>query len=122
MKSPANLNTSTVTNWQKLGEIELQAGHSASALVEPWLLDTLRHLELHAELIRKIARSAQQAVSNATQLEEGQWLIHLLVFVPASHTSNGHTWGFFRIEKMGKKTMDEGIERHVIEFYLYLEG
>jgi len=122
MKSPANLNTSTETNWQKLGEIELRAGPTAPTLIEPWLLETLRHLELHADLISKISKSAQQAVSHATQPEEGQWLIHLLVFVPAGYTYNGHTWGFFRIEKMGMKTMDEGIERHVIEFYLYLEG
>jgi hypothetical protein len=122
MKSPANPNTSTENNWQKLGEIELRAGHSASALVEPWLLKTLRHLELHTDLISKIARSAQQAVSHATQPEEGQWLIHLLVFVPAGYVSNGHIWGFFRIEKMGMLTMDEAVQRRVIEFYLYLEG
>lgn len=108
-----------------LGESEVRVGAEADGTVNAWMVEILSPLNLHGDFLNKILKSAQEAVARAMHADAGGSdfeHLHLFVFAPAENTSNGKTWGFFRIEKIGIPTADTRAVDHSIEFYLYLEG
>ena len=111
-------------DWQILGELALPVGSNADDRITVWLAETLNPLNLHADFVNKVLKSAQDAMARAMQVEFVTEFahIHLLVFAPADRASKGQTWGFFRISKIEGAKGDESPPDHAIEFYLYVEG
>jgi len=116
------LNKSSDTNWQILGELELPIGSNLDNTIKARLMEILNPLNLHAGFLNKILKSAQDAAGRVMQNGMEFEHIHILIFVPLDYASKGHTWGFFRIEKIESATTDNRHPDHVIEFYLYFEG
>ena len=106
--------------WQTLGQLELRVGLDAEHTVNKWLTVVLSRLDLRADFLGKVLRSAQEAVSRAMQVESERKFehLHLLIFIPSDFMQNSSNWGFYRIERVepavGKANPD-----HTIEFYLY---
>ncbi len=111
-------------DWQILGEIEQPLGANAHHLLDAWLLDALIPLHLHADFLNKIRKSAEEVVARAiqTDMETRSQHTRLSILVPANHTSDAETWGFFRIEKVELAVQSENSPNHTIEFYLFPEG
>jgi hypothetical protein len=112
------------TDWQMLGELELPVGSSTEDAIHAWLSEVLDPLALHAHFLNQIVQSAQDAAGRAMRSERAAEFrhLHFLVHAPKHSASNGQTWGFFQIEKMGDSTEGGNSHDHAIEFYLYLEG
>jgi hypothetical protein len=112
------------TDWQVLGELELPPGVEARARINTWLLDVLTSLHLPVDFLKKVLKSAEDAVGRSVQTEVVMACrhIHLLIYVPANRPLNAQTWGFFRIEKAATSAESEHTRAHVIELYLFLEG
>jgi hypothetical protein len=120
--SPNNISG---TGWRLLGELELPVLAQDDGAVSAWLTETLNPLNMHADFLNNVLKSAQDAAGRAIQSEKAQLNfehIHLLVFLPATPASNRQTWGFFRIEKLERPEQHKSSPDHAIEFYLYLEG
>jgi hypothetical protein len=127
MKRQLNEPSQSITNrsktdWIKFGELRLPFDVDAEAMINAWLSETLAPLHLHVDFLNKVSASAHVAATRAMQSEPVMAFdhIHLLVFVLESLDPKGHTWGFFRIEKMDSAA-DVSRPNHAIEFYLYLE-
>jgi hypothetical protein len=110
------------TSWQVLEELELMAGSNADATVGKCLAVILSRLDLRADFLDKVLKSAQEATSRAMQAESVRKFehLHLLIFVPTAHTQNNQNWGFYRIEKV-EKAAGKTNPDHTIEFFLYQE-
>ena len=110
-------------DWCILGELELPVGAEADGMVSAWLTEILNPLSLNTDFLYKVLKSAQDAAARSIQAETrmGFEHIHLLVFAPRENASKGKTWGFFRIEKVGRPIANKDPYDHSIEFYLYLE-
>ncbi|HSL29522.1 MAG TPA: hypothetical protein VK900_10010 [Anaerolineales bacterium] len=111
-------------DWQTLGELELPVGSSVDDAIHAWLSEVLDPLGLHAQFLGKILQSGQDAAGRAMRSERAAEFrhLHFLVHAPKHPASNGQTWGFFQIEKMGESVDGGNPHDHAIEFYLYLEG
>jgi len=112
------------TDWQILSELELALGFDTQSAIEAWIMETLNPLDLNADFMRKVLKSAQDSATRASQtgistLEFEH--IHMLALASKDYSSKGSTWGFFRIEKM--ESLPDGREPkgHSIEFYFYRE-
>ena len=114
---------SSGTEWRLLGDLELPLSASVEDALTDWLTALLLPLTLQTDLLNKTIISAQEAVARAMYSEVSTAFghIHLSVFVPAAFTTHGHTWGFFRIEKIDNPESDDSHPNHVIELYLYQE-
>lgn len=112
------------TDWQMLGELELPVGSSTEDAIHAWLSDILDPMRLHPHFLNQILQSAQDAAGRAMRSERAAEFrhLHVLVYAPRRLASNGQTWGFFQIEKMGNSIESGNPHDHAIEFYLYLEG
>lgn len=112
------------TDWQILGELKLPVSSSTEDSLHTWLAEVLDPLDLHAPFLNQILQSAQEATRRAIPLEPAAELrhLHFLVHALKHSDSNGQTWGFFQIEKIGDSTEGGNSHDHPIEFYLYLEG
>ena len=110
--------------WQLLGETKLPVGSGAEESLQPWLVETLRHLNLNAGFLNKILASAQLSAENAMQAAAANQHehIHLLFFATPFTLASGQNWGFFRVEKVESRPAGKGLPDHSIEFYLYREG
>jgi hypothetical protein len=111
--------------WQILGELELPVGVHVEEALQVWLTEIANSLNLQADLLTKIIRSAQDAALRAIhsmaalQFEH----IHLLVLIPSDPARAERNWSFFRVEKIeDTDTGDPGTFDHAIELYLYGEG
>jgi hypothetical protein len=109
--------------WQLLGKLELTVDPVTDHTVGKRLAVILKSLDLPADFINKVLKSAQEAARRATHVDTVQELahLHLLVFAPAERALEGQSWGFFRIEKIDRGG-DNAHPDHTVEFYLYLEG
>ena len=112
------------TDWQMLGELDLPVGYSTEDSLHAWLSEILNPLALHAHFLNQILQSAQDAAGRAMRSERAAEFqhLHFLVHAPRHPASNGQTWGFFQVEKMGTSTENRYPFDHLIELYLYLEG
>ena len=116
------------TGWRLLGELELSVVAEADGAVRAWLAKALAPLKLHGDFLSKVTKSVHNAAAHATTSEHVQMefrQMHLRILIPikkASELNKGHTWGFFRIEKVGISTKTGDAYDHSIDFYLYLEG
>lgn len=120
--SPKNLSG---TGWHLLGELELGIDENANSAVRAWITEIIDPLDLDMDFLKRVLRSAQDAVARAAHgdLAESRFEhLHLFLFAPMDHQMLGGTWGFFRIEKVGMSTQRENSHDLSIEFYLYLEG
>ena len=116
-----NYNGFPGVNWQILGELALPVRSGTDARINAWLTALLIPLNLHAEFQNKVLISALEAASKA-EIAYSFKHIHLYIFSPANQISEGQTWGFFRIEKIGNSPPGQEIPGHAIELYLYREG
>lgn len=114
--------TPSAKGWQILGELELIAEPEAGHTVSEWLAVILDPLDLRADFLNKVLKSAQEVSARTIQNGMRFEHLHLLVFAPSTRSSNGQTWGFFRIEKVAAATAGNTNPDHAIEFYLYVEG
>ena len=112
------------TDWQMLGELKLPVGSSSEDAIYDWLLNVLNPLALQAHFLSQILQSARDAAGRAMRSEQAPELrhLHFLVHAPKYQASDGQTWGFFQIEKLGESTESGNSHDHTIEFYLYREG
>jgi len=121
-KNKPSSNNFPGADWQILGELELPVGSSnADDAIKARLMEILNPLNLHADFLNKILKSAQDAAARVMQNGMELEHIHLLVFAPKDRSSKRQTWGFFRIEKI-EGAADVDSPNHAIEFYLYVEG
>ena len=114
--------TPSATGWQVLGELELIAEPNADRTVSEWLAVILGPLQLRADILNKILKSAKEVSARTTQDGTRFDHLHLLVLAPSTRSDRRQTWGFFRIERVISGEGDESPRDHAIEFYLYLEG
>lgn len=115
----------TRADWQVLGELELPIGSESTGVVNTWMREKLRPLNLQVDFMNRILKSARDAVGRFTEskgagAEIGQ--IHILLIAPLSHKLKEKTWGFFRIEKLESVREAKNPPDHYIEFHLYFEG
>jgi hypothetical protein len=122
--SNTSLPQTSRADWQLLGEIQLPARSNHDDTMYTWLIEILSPLQLHMTLLNKILQSAKETAARVMHSETTMKFehIHLLVFVPVDHTSQGQTWGFFRVEKVESAKPHKDLPDHAVEFYLYLEG
>ncbi len=102
-------------DWQILGKLELPINPETEEQLRSWLVELLAPLNLQAELLIRIIRSAEEAGSFG---ETG--LFHFFVFILKAEGSNGN-WGFFRIAKSRYAPEDDRPPVSIIEFYIYNE-
>ena len=115
---------SSRTDWQVLGELELPIGADCAGVIDTWMREKLKPVNLQADITNRIVKSAQDAArrfkeSKGVEAEIGY--IHILVFAPLSHKLKEKTWGFFRIEKLESVRKAKNPPDHYIEFHLYFE-
>lgn len=111
--------------WRILAELNLPLRPDLAGVAAPWLRETLRLLNLSADLSDRVVSTAGEALARAARPDAAPpapavtWLC-LRVCVPpeALKGNSGQHWGFFHIAKADAS--DEGCHR--IELYLYLEG
>lgn len=118
-------NKPSESEWQILDELKLPIGTEDDRVIDTWLAEILSPLNLQADFINRILKSAQAAMARyrgSTGPEIVIGYIHLLVFAPRSHILDGKTWGFFRVEKIENAREVKNPPDHSIEFYLYIEG
>ncbi|NOH02747.1 MAG: hypothetical protein HND47_12680 [Chloroflexi bacterium] len=110
--------------WEPFGELELTVNFDTDHTVGKWLGAVLNLLDLPADFVNSVLKSAQEAAAKAMKSVSvvRSKHLHLLILVPTDHMSMGGTWGFFRVEKFGLPAEDGSARDHDIEFYLYLEG
>jgi hypothetical protein len=108
------------THWQLLGKLELTVDPDTDHTVGKWLAVILNGLNLHADFMNKVLKSAQETTARVMHAEAVIRFrhIHLLVYAPPDHAPHRHNWGFFRIDKI-KNPSDQDYPNHAIEFYLY---
>jgi hypothetical protein len=109
------------TDWHILGEIEIPIGVNAQSTLDAWLMESLFPLNLHADFLNKIRKSAEDVATPSIQIETVQ-RTRLLIMIPANRRLNVQTWGHFRIEKVGLTAENENSPNHTIEFYLFPDG
>jgi hypothetical protein len=112
-------------DWQLLGELKLPANPDAASTIHTQLIEILGPLNLYADFLDKILKSAQDALQHvltSSQVALGPGQIYLLVFAQDRPAAGPHTWGFFQIEKAENALENERPASHLIEIYLYLEG
>jgi ribosome maturation protein Sdo1 len=112
------------TGWQFLDELELPVSSDAEYHLRTWLTSSLNPLNMHADVLNKVLKSAQEAVARLIRAEVAIKLerIKITLLVPAECTSKGQSWGFFRVEKSMNRTENTLAPGCAIEFYLYQEG
>lgn len=108
---------STDQNWLTLGELDLPADDTGSA-VSGWLARTLDGLNLPPDLLDKLNRAIQGAAGRDA---DGSPL-RLVVYASPENPAVSHNWGFFLIEKFDALAARSGGPRRTIELYLYREG
>lgn len=119
----SSLHRTLSPGWQLLGELELTVNQDTDHTVGKWLTVILNALDLQADFMSKVLKSAQEVTTRVMQagaVTKSQHF-HLLVFSPPEAAAKGHSWGFFRIEKIDSEA-DKANPDHTVEFYLYLEG
>jgi hypothetical protein len=111
-------------SWQILGEFDLTVNLDADHTVGQQLATILSPLNLPADFLNQVLRSAADSMAHAlqTNAEVTFQHIHLSIFAPTKLNSDGRNWGFFRIEKIDSKDQDKEHPHLEIEFYLYVEG
>lgn len=119
-----SLNNISGANWQILGELELTINPDANHTVGELLTTILSPLNLPADFLNQVLRSAAACIAHALQTngEVTFWHIHFSIFAPTKLNSDGRNWGFFRIEKIDSKDQDKEHPHLEVEFYLYVEG
>ena len=97
---------------------------NSKEILELWLKEILKPLDLHTDFLNRILNSAHQTVVRLLRPDAETKLdhIHLFVFAPSNHTLKKLIWGFFSVERV--KDTEEGTiaNNHAIEIYLYKEG
>ena len=108
---------------QIFGELELTVYPDADHTVGELLTTILSPLNLPADFLNQVLRSAAACIGHALQTngEVTYWHIHLSIFAPNNLNSDGRNWGFFRIEKIDSKHQDKEYPHLEVEFYLYVE-
>ena len=111
-------------NWQILGELELTVNSNTELMVSKRLTTILIPLDLPADFLNKVLRSAADCMTHALQTNGEVTLpqFHISIFVSNNLNSDGRNWGFFRIEKTDNMDQNKEHCHHEIEFYLYTEG
>jgi hypothetical protein len=109
--------------WKLLGGLELTVGPDIDRTVGKWLAVILSALNLRADFLNKVLKSAQEAVVRTMQSKAVTQFqhVHLLVFATVDQAPKRQAWGFFRIEKTSDSPNRNDSNDHSIEFYLYLE-
>ena len=123
-KDTSHTQNHPASNWQILGDLELSAQVNSKEILELWLKEILKPLDLHTDFLNRILNSAHQTVVRLLRPDAETKLdhIHLFVFAPSNHTLKKLIWGFFSVERV--KDTEEGTiaNNHTIEIYLYKEG
>lgn len=103
------LNKYTGSGRKLLGELELPIGAKADETIIAWLTELLSPLNLHADFLNKVLKSAQNSAAHILLTESAAKFehVHLIIFVPSDPISKEQTWGFFRIEKIESTKTDE---------------
>ena len=113
------------TNWQVLGELKLRAGSNPDGTIKAWLMNTLRDFSLPGDLVSRLLTSIEDAMARVLSPDgiEGQpKSLEIVVLAPAGQRSDGHTWGFFRLERASTDSQIENMTGHRIEYYLYVDS
>jgi hypothetical protein len=112
------------TNWKMLGQLKLRAGSNSSGTIKEWLTNTLGDFRLPDNLMGRLLVSIEEAAEHFLSLDsiEGQpKYLEIAVLAPGTSAPEGHTWGFFRLEKTSIDPPTESSKGHCIEYYLYLD-
>ena len=112
------------TNWQRLGQLKLGAGSSPNGTITAWLEGALRNLSLPKDLVNRLLASIEEATAGILNPDIGGQqfdFLEIVMLAPSWQTSQGHTWGFFRVERTSIEPLDERTKGHCIEYYLYLD-
>jgi hypothetical protein len=112
------------TNWQRLGELKLVARSNPDGTIKRWLMDTLADFSLPGDLISRLLTSIEEATVRVLSSDnvDGQFeFLEIVVLAPPKPAPKGHTWGFFRVEKVSTDSLSESTKGHCIEYYLYLD-
>lgn len=111
------------TNWQRLGELKLRAGSTPDGTIKAWLMDSLGELSLPDDLVRRLLASIEEATVRvlSPDSKQGEYL-EIVLLAPTGQASNGHIWGYFRVERMSVESPMEGTKGQCVEYYLYLDS
>lgn len=111
-------------DWQFFNGLELLLGSDAELIIHGWLTKSLEPLYLQIDFLNKVLKSAQETLVRVTRAEPVMKIeqIYILLFVQAKRSSEGQSWGFFRVERAINQTKSATALGQTVEFYLYLEG
>jgi hypothetical protein len=110
--------------WQILAELVLPVEVSTGDAIHEWLADSLQPLNLPADFMDKILRSALDIATRSMQADalEKPDHTHIIILVMQQYAENGKSWGFFQVDKIeGPKELHH-LSDHTVEYYLYVEG
>ena len=107
-----------------MGELKLKAGSNPNGTIKAWLMSILNDFGPTDDLVSRLLGSLEETILRVLSSDgmEGQFdHIEIVVLAPAGQASQGHTWGFFRVERTSTNTKIEDIKGHFVEYYLYLD-
>ena len=107
--------------WEVLGRLELRPGANPTALIGPWLLETLAPLGLSGAIHNKLLASAVNAAARVMQ-GANPVCARMRLYTPAKGPRNLGTWGFFQLEKAEPPPAGSSAASYGIDLYLYPEG
>jgi hypothetical protein len=111
-------------NWHTLGQLKLKADSNPNGTIEAWLIKALAEFSLPDDLMGRLLASIEDATARVLYPDsgEGQFeFLEIVMLVPPLQTPKGHTWGFFRIERVSAEALNENAKGHCVEYYLYLD-
>lgn len=86
-------------------------------------MDSLGELSLPDDLVRRLLASIEEATVRvlSPDSKQGEYL-EIVLLAPTGQASNGHIWGYFRVERMSVESPMEGTKGQCVEYYLYLDS
>lgn len=111
-------------NWQMLGQLKLRPSSNPDGIIKSWLEKTLNDFSLPDDLVSRLMASIEETrtrVLSPDSLEGQSKYLEIAVLAPAGQASNGHAWGFFRLERATADSPIESAKGRCVEYYLYLD-
>ena len=112
------------TDWQTLGKVQLPVSSGLKGALDQWLTQILSPFDLPENFVSKILNSMQEAavrILSPDTMDERFEHLDIVVLAPTGMSFQGKTWGFFRVERTPIDSKNENANRHLIEYYLYLD-
>jgi hypothetical protein len=110
--------------WWVLGEHLLSVDSNLADAIHACLTSSLKALNLPVEFQNRLMDSAQSLSAQLLPGEPSMELqqLHLTVYLRQYAAPPGKSWGFFRIDRVGRSAEGAESPDRSVEFYLFSDG